>query len=68
MPVGMIKYKYAINTKMKILKYVGAVLKFLDHPVIGPILLGTCTIFNPFEEAISPHIDGFVVSMSQDGS
>ena len=53
---------------MNILKDVGAVLKFYDHPVIGPISLGTCTILQLLVESIYPHGDRFPVIMSQDGS
>ena len=68
MPTGMIKYKYEINTRMRSLKDVGTVLKLQENYTISPIYLGTCTILKILAEMISPHGDGLIVSISQDGS
>ena len=64
---GMTKQKYEINTGMKILNDICAVLKLQGHPVIGPIYLGTCTIFKLSVEMIYLRGDGLLVSMSYDG-
>ena len=59
----MIKYKDEINTGMKSLNDLGAVLKFCDHTVIGPIHLVTFTIFKLLAERISCHSGGLLVSI-----
>ena len=45
-----------------------AVIKLNNHPVIGPITLGTCIIFKLSAERISPHGDWLLFSTSQDHS
>ena len=65
---GMIKNKDDINTGMKILKDLGAFIKLYNHLAIGPLYIGTFTIFKILEEITSPHGYGFLVIMYQGGS
>ena len=52
---------------MNILKDVITLIKLWDKTVIGTTSLGTCTVFKLLSERISPHGNGFLASMSQDG-